>query len=48
MVQSRRYSDRELYRRLLLLARPYWPRIAALFGLGLAATPLMLGSQDVP
>jgi len=34
--------DLVLYKRLLLQARPYWPAIAALFVVGLLATPLAL------
>jgi ATP-binding cassette subfamily B protein len=36
------YSDLTLYRRLLAQARPYWPHLGALFGLGLLTTPLAL------
>ena len=42
MKKGRRYSDLELYRRLLVEARPYWPHIGALFGLKLLSTPLTL------
>ena len=35
-------SDIELYRRLLLLARPYWSHLGGLFFLGLVSTPLTL------
>jgi ATP-binding cassette, subfamily B, bacterial len=35
-------SDLNLYRRLLRQARPYWPHLVALFGLGLLTTPLAL------
>ena len=35
-------GDIKLYRRLLGLARPYWPHIAGLFLLGLLSTPLAL------
>jgi ATP-binding cassette, subfamily B, bacterial len=36
------YSDLTLYRRLLAQARPYWPHLGALFGLGLLTTPIAL------
>src|SRR6266568_3000374 len=35
-------SDLALYRRLLRQARPYWLHLAALFGIGLLASPLAL------
>ncbi|MFN2467143.1 MAG: ABC transporter ATP-binding protein [Gaiellaceae bacterium] len=41
-MSERQYSDLEIYRRLLLQARPYWPHIFAIFVLGLLATPLAL------
>src|SRR5207244_6436572 len=34
--------DATLYRRLLRQARPYWPHLAGLFGIGLLASPLAL------
>ncbi len=36
------YTNLTLYRRLLLQAWPYWPRIAATLALGLLSTPLAL------
>jgi ATP-binding cassette subfamily B protein len=36
------YSDIGLYRRLLLLARPYWLHITAFFLISLLSTPLAL------
>src|SRR5438034_10267791 len=35
-------SDIALYRRLLRQARPYWPHLAVLFGIGLLASPIAL------
>src|SRR2546426_9286670 len=35
-------SELALYRRLLRQARPYWLHLAALFGIGLLASPLAL------
>src|SRR2546425_8085278 len=35
-------SDVALYRRLLRQARPYWLHLAALFGIGLLASPIAL------
>src|SRR5207247_10011160 len=35
-------TDLALYRRLLRQARPYWLHLAALFGIGLLASPLAL------
>jgi ATP-binding cassette subfamily B protein len=35
-------SDLQIYRRLLLEARPYWPHIAVMFILSLLTTPFML------
>jgi ATP-binding cassette, subfamily B, bacterial len=37
-----KYSDLTLYRRLLAEARPFWWRIATLFGVNLLATPIAL------
>jgi ATP-binding cassette subfamily B protein len=37
-----RYADVTLYRRLLQQTRPYWPHVAGIFLLDLAATPLAL------
>lgn len=42
MKSGRKYSDLELYRRLLLEARPYWPHLLALLVLSLLAMPLAL------
>ena len=42
MADSRRYGGFELYRRLLLEARPCWPHIFALFLLSLLSIPLSL------
>jgi ATP-binding cassette subfamily B protein len=39
---ERRYSDREIYRRVLREARPYWGHIVAIFLLTLLATPIAL------
>jgi ATP-binding cassette subfamily B protein len=41
-VAHGRYSDLQLYRRLLGQARPYWRHIAGIFLIGLLATPLAL------
>jgi ATP-binding cassette subfamily B protein len=41
-VTTRTYSDLALYRRLLRLARPYWPHIGGLFVLSLLSTPIAL------
>jgi len=41
-VAEKKKSEIDLYRRLLLLARPYWPHLGGLFLLGLASTPLTL------
>ncbi|MBM4363236.1 MAG: hypothetical protein FJ104_11185, partial [Deltaproteobacteria bacterium] len=38
----RAYTDREIYRRLLRHARPYWAHIAGVFVLSLLGTPLAL------
>jgi ATP-binding cassette subfamily B protein len=35
-------GDLALYRRLLRQARPYWPHLAALFGIGLLSSPIAL------
>jgi len=35
-------GDLALYRRLLRQARPYWLHLAALFGIGLIASPVAL------
>lgn len=42
MTHRKKYSSFELYRRLLLEARPYWPHIGALGCVTLWATPLSL------
>jgi ATP-binding cassette subfamily B protein len=42
MTRERSYSDVTLILRVLRQARPYWLKIAALFVLGLATTPLAL------
>jgi len=42
MADKRKYSTFEVYRRLLLEARPYWPHILAIFLLSLLSTPLSL------
>jgi ATP-binding cassette subfamily B protein len=42
MKTKRKLSDRAIYRRLLLEAKPFWPNIAALFALSLLAAPLTL------
>ena len=42
MVATKKYNDLILYRRLLSLARPYWPRIAGIFSLELLSIPLGL------
>jgi ATP-binding cassette, subfamily B, bacterial len=39
---ERRYTDREIYRRVLREARPYWGHILGIFLLTLLATPLAL------
>ena len=39
---ERRYSNRVLLKRMLLEARPYWPKMGVLFFLTLLATPLFL------
>jgi ATP-binding cassette subfamily B protein len=39
---ERRYTDRQIYRRILQEARPYWLNIGAIFLLSLLATPLAL------
>lgn len=41
-MEDRRYSDLEIYRRLLRQARPYWGRIATIFFLSLLSAPLAL------
>src|SRR5262249_5582988 len=41
-MSTRSYGDFEIYRRLCRQARPYWPHLAALFLLGLLATPAAL------
>jgi ATP-binding cassette subfamily B protein len=40
--KERRYTDREVYRRVLGEARPYWGHIFAIFLLSLLATPIAL------
>lgn len=42
MSGPRLYTDRTLYRRLFAQARPFWPHIAALFGLSLLSMPVTL------
>lgn len=42
MSAPRAYTDRTLYRRLFAQARPFWPHIAALFGLSLLSMPMTL------
>jgi len=42
MTDKRKYTSIELYRRLLLEARPYWPHIGVLFFLSLLAPPIAL------
>jgi len=42
MSKTNKLSDSELYRRLLLLARPYWLHIAGFFLLSILATPIAL------
>lgn len=42
MSGPRVYTDRTLYRRLFAQARPFWPHIAALFGLSLLSMPVTL------
>jgi len=39
-----KYGTLALYRRFLVETRPYWPHVAALFVLGLIATPLALAA----
>jgi ATP-binding cassette subfamily B protein len=39
---ERRYTDREIYRRVLGAARPYWGHIVGIFLLTLLATPIAL------
>jgi ATP-binding cassette, subfamily B, bacterial len=41
-AHQRKYSDRVLFGRLLLEARPFWPHLAALFLLSLLGMPFML------
>jgi len=41
-VTDRRYTDREIYRRVLREARPYWGRIFGILVLSLLATPIAL------
>jgi ATP-binding cassette, subfamily B, bacterial len=41
-VSERHYSDRQIYRRVLREARPYWVNIGVIFLLSLLATPLAL------
>jgi ATP-binding cassette, subfamily B, bacterial len=36
------YTDSTLYKRLLAQARPYWPHLGILFGVGLLTTPIAL------
>jgi len=42
MNPTRKQSGLALYRRRLREARPFWPHLAGLFALSLAATPLTL------
>ena len=41
-MDSRHYSTRALYRRLLLVARPVWPRLCGVFLLTLLSAPIAL------
>jgi ATP-binding cassette subfamily B protein len=41
-VTERRYTDRQIYRRVLREARPYWGHLVAIFLITLLATPLAL------
>lgn len=41
-MAQRRYSDREIYQRLLKQARPYWGKITLIFLLSLLSAPLAL------
>lgn len=41
-MNERHYSDRQIYRRVLREARPYWVNIGVIFLLSLLATPLAL------
>jgi ATP-binding cassette subfamily B protein len=41
-LTERRYSDRQIYRRVFGEARPHWGKIAVIFALSLLATPLAL------
>jgi ATP-binding cassette subfamily B protein len=41
-VSERRYTDRQIYRRVLREARPYWVHIGVIFLLSLLATPIAL------
>ncbi len=42
MTSERRYSDRTIYKRVLVQARPYWGHISGIFLLRLLSTPLAL------
>src|SRR5689334_14349668 len=41
-MEKKKYNNFELYRRLLVEARPYWPHIGALCFVTLLSTPLAL------
>jgi ATP-binding cassette subfamily B protein len=41
-MAARQHSDLQIYRRLLLQARPYWPHIGGILVLSLLSTPLAL------
>ena len=41
-MSERRYTDRQIYRRILGEARPYWAHIGVIFLLSLLATPIAL------
>src|SRR6478609_4128477 len=41
-MATRQRSDLQIYRRLLLQARPYWAHIGVIFVLNLLSTPLAL------
>jgi ATP-binding cassette subfamily B protein len=41
-VSERRYTDRQIYERVLREARPYWTHIGVIFLLSLLATPIAL------
>ena len=43
-MAAKTYSDFALYRRMLRIARPYWPHIGVVFLISLLATPLALAT----